>query len=86
MLKSKAEVPDLNIETGDITNLVFGNSEFDGYWSLGVVEHLESGAGKAFDEMARVIKENGYLFITFPHMSKLRKIKAVLVHLLVRVF
>ncbi|MBI4812390.1 class I SAM-dependent methyltransferase [Candidatus Falkowbacteria bacterium] len=70
--------PDLKIYRGNVRNLNFGNEYFDAYWSLGVIEHFFGGYEKISDEMRRAIKKNGYLFITFPHLSLLRKIKAKL--------
>jgi len=68
--------PELNIKFGDVQNLEFDDHTFDGYWSFGVIEHFYHGYERILLEMKRVIKPNGYLFVTFPHMCKLRKIKA----------
>ena len=68
--------PDLNIKKDDVRKLSFESNFFDGYWSLGVVEHFWDGYDNILNEMSRVIKNGGYLFITFPHMSKLRKLKS----------
>jgi len=73
-LKSRA--PHLNVSTADINHLPFENDFFDGYWSLGVIEHNYEGYGLALQEMARVIKPGGYLFLTVPAMSALRRWKA----------
>ncbi len=70
--------PDLKVSCADITDLPFPNAYFDGYWSLGVIEHFYSGFEPAAKEMARVVKPNGYLFLVFPHMSSLRKTKSAL--------
>ena len=72
----KEAAPELNIVLGDVFNLPFDDSSFDGYWSLGVIEHFWNGYDIILDEMQRIIKSNGYLFLTFPHMSSLRKMKA----------
>lgn len=68
--------PELDIRLGDVRNLVFENNTFDGYWSFGVIEHFYSGYNQIINEMYRVIKPGGYLFITFPHIGFLRKQKA----------
>lgn len=68
--------PDLNIVLGDVRKLPFKNSSFDGYWSLGVIEHFFDGYDDISDEMFRVLKKGGYLFLTVPTFSMLRKIKA----------
>lgn len=66
----------LNVQLADIRNLPFPNSTFDGYWSLGVIEHFEEGIEKPVQEIERVLKPGGYLFLTVPYMSPLRKILA----------
>lgn len=68
--------PDLNIVLGDVRKLPFNNSSFDGYWSLGVIEHFFEGYDDISYEMFRVLKKGGYLFLTVPTFSMLRKIKA----------
>jgi ubiquinone/menaquinone biosynthesis C-methylase UbiE len=72
----KKEAPELDIVLGDVFNLPFKDNSFDGYWSLGVIEHFWDGYDIILDEMRRIIKSNGYLFLTFPQMSSLRKMKA----------
>lgn len=67
--------PDLKISCGDINKLNFYGNYFDGYWSIGVIEHFIDGYKPSIDEMKRVIKPGGYLFITFPYLSLLRKLK-----------
>lgn len=68
--------PELDIRQGDVRKLPFPDDYFAGYWSVGVIEHFWDGYEPIALEMARVIKENGYLFLAFPYMSPLRKIKA----------
>ena len=70
--------PDLNISLGDVRKLMFKNEYFDGYWSLGVIEHFYDGFDDISDEMFRVLKFGGYLFITVPTFSLFRRIKATL--------
>jgi SAM-dependent methyltransferase len=67
--------PELKIKIGDVRDLPFPDNFFDGYWSLGVIEHFYDGYGKAVSEMFRVLKPEGYLFLTVPVMSPLRKTK-----------
>lgn len=69
-------VPELDVRLGDIQHLKFDDAYFAGYWSIGVIEHFWNGYTAAGLEMARVIKPGGYLFLTFPYMSRLRKFKA----------
>jgi SAM-dependent methyltransferase len=70
--------PELKISYGDVMRLDFPDDFFDGYWSLGVIEHFYDGYGKIIEEMRRVIKKDGFLFLTFPCLSPIRKIKAKL--------
>lgn len=68
--------PNYKFIKGDIRKLPFNNNSFDGYWSLGVIEHFFLGYNKVFLEMKRVLKRKGFAFITFPYMSPIRKLKA----------
>jgi len=68
--------PNLDIRLGDVRNLPIEDSSVVGYWSLGVIEHFYDGFVDIAQEMLRVIKPGGYLFLTYPFMSPLRKAKA----------
>lgn len=74
--KIKELVPDMDVRLGDVRNLEFKDNSFDGYWSLGVIEHFYNGYGEIINEMNRVIKKDGILFLTVPSMSWLREYKA----------
>ncbi|MDD3607708.1 MAG: class I SAM-dependent methyltransferase [Candidatus Moranbacteria bacterium] len=76
--KINLTMPDLKISCQDVRKMNFPDNFFDGYWSLGVIEHFYEGYDKIVKEAKRVIKPGGYLFLTFPYMSPLRKIKAKL--------
>lgn len=69
-------VPHLDVRQGDVRHLQFKDGYFAGYWSLGVIEHFWDGYEPIGLEMARVIKPGGFLFLTFPYLSPLRKLKA----------
>lgn len=71
--KINEAVPELNVTLGDVRSLNFDDAFFDGYWSLGVIEHFWDGYDPLAVEMARVLKDGGYLFLTFPYLSPLRK-------------
>ncbi|HJO92895.1 MAG TPA: class I SAM-dependent methyltransferase [Victivallales bacterium] len=71
-------LPALKISYGDVRKLQYENNFFDGYWSVGVIEHFWNGYNKIAKEMSRVIKAGGFLFLTFPSISKLRKLKIYL--------
>jgi len=70
--------PYLDIRYGDVRKLDFADNYFAGYWSLGVIEHFLEGYDKIAEEMHRVLKPTGYLFLTFPSMSILRTLKCKL--------
>ena len=74
--KSKEHFPNLNLLVQDARKLSFPDNYFDGYWSLGVIEHFTEGYDLIIREARRVLKNGGYLFLTVPWMSPLRKIKA----------
>lgn len=80
ILKIKSIFPDLKVNEGDVRKLDFPNNYFDGYWSIGVIEHFYEGYYNIIKEAERVIKPKGFLFVTFPHLSLLRKIKIKLKH------
>ncbi len=58
----------------------FDNAYFDGVWSLGVIEHFIDGYASIILEAKRVLRPGGYLFITVPSISPLKKIKIKLGH------
>ena len=70
-------IPELDVRLGDLRKLDFANGSIAGYWSIGVIEHYWEGYHEIAREMARVIRSKGFLFLTFPTMSTLRKIKAL---------
>lgn len=72
----KDKYPELDVRLGDVRKLDLNDGEFDGYWSLGVIEHFFDGYGEIADEMKRVLKPGGYLFLTVPTFSPLRRWKA----------
>jgi len=70
--------PELDIRLGDLRNLPLKDTSMAGYWSLGVIEHYYHGYTDIAKEMVRVLKPGGYLFLTFPYMSPIRRLKAIL--------
>ncbi|MFX0022552.1 MAG: class I SAM-dependent methyltransferase [Candidatus Hermodarchaeota archaeon] len=70
-------IPELDIRYGDVRKIPFDNNYFIGYWSFGVIEHFWEDYESIALEMHRVIKKNGYLFLSFPYMSPLRNFKAI---------
>jgi len=69
------KIPEVNPVLGDVKKLPFKDGELDGYWSFGVIEHFYYGFDVIASEAARVVRKSGYLFLTFPHMSKIRRLK-----------
>ena len=72
------EYSELDIRLGDVRNLDIETETIDGYWSLGVIEHFFDGYSEIASEIQRVLKKEGYVFLTFPSMNYLRKIKVKL--------
>lgn len=72
----KGAIPELDVRAGDVRDLQFPNNYFTGYWSLGVIEHFWDGYHDILEEMRRVLINRGYVFLTFPYMSPLRRLKA----------
>lgn len=67
---------DLDVRKGDVRSLDFPDDYFDGYWSIGVIEHFWNGYNAILSEAARVLKPQGFLFLTAPWFSPYRKSKA----------
>ncbi len=75
--KIKEVMPHIDVRCGDVKDLNFIADEyFDGYWSLGVIEHFWEGYDDILKEMNRVLKPGGYVFLSFPCISPLDKIRA----------
>lgn len=68
--------PELDVRIADVRNLPYEDNIFDAYWSFGVIEHFWNGYNDILVEARRVLRPGGFLFMTFPGMSNLRKIKA----------
>lgn len=71
----KSALPQLDIRKGNVLALEFPDDYFDGYWSLGVIEHFYFGFEPLIREMRRVLKRGGCAFVTFPSMNPLRRLK-----------
>jgi SAM-dependent methyltransferase len=71
-------IPEVNPVQGDVRETGLADESIDGYWSFGVIEHFWNGYEDIISEAHRIIKHNGYFFVTFPQMSLLRKLKAYL--------
>jgi len=68
--------PHLAVTCGDVRNLQVQDGAYDGYWSFGVIEHFIDGYDDIAQEMKRVLREGGYLFLTFPSFNQFRQTRA----------
>lgn len=73
--QAKLDYPGLDIRLGDVRSLDFPCEFFDGYWSIGVIEHFWKGYGEILSEAARVLRPRGFLFLTAPWLSPYRRRK-----------
>lgn len=70
--------PDVPFHRGDIRSLPYEDASFDGYISIGVIEHFIDGQDLMLHEAARVTKPGGYIFISVPALNGYRKLRAKL--------
>ena len=73
--QAKLDYPGLDIRLGDVRLLDFPDGSFDGYWSIGVIEHFWKGYGEILSEAARVLRPKGFLFLSAPWFSPYRRLK-----------
>lgn len=74
----QAAVPELDVRVGDVRALQLPDASLDGYVSVGVIEHFWDGYAAIFQEMRRTLKIGGFLFVSFPFLSPLRRLKIAL--------
>jgi SAM-dependent methyltransferase len=74
----KQAVPELDVRLGDVRALELPDASLDGYISVGVIEHFWEGYGVIIKEMYRTLKVGGFLFVSFPYLSPLRRLKIAL--------
>lgn len=74
----KEAIPELDVRLGDVRALDFPDASLDGYLSVGVIEHFWEGYEAIMKEMYRTLKTGGFLFVSFPYMSPLRRLKVAL--------
>jgi SAM-dependent methyltransferase len=73
--QARLDFPELDIRLADVRALDFPDRTFDGYWSVGVIEHFWNGYDGILAEAARVLKPGGILFLTAPWLSPWRRRK-----------
>lgn len=71
-----AHWPHLNVTVGDVRHLASEHDFYDGYWSIGVIEHFPDGYDAIAGEMQRVLRPGGYLFLSFPCFNPFRQWRA----------
>ena len=64
----------LQVTEGNLLKLPFPTNHFDAYISMGVIEHFERGPIPALEEAYRVLKPNGFLFVSTPTINFIRKL------------
>lgn len=74
--QARLDYPGLDIRQGDVRALDFPDRFFDGYWSIGVIEHFWAGYESILAEAARVLRPEGFLFLSAPWLSPYRQRKA----------
>jgi len=74
----KEAVPELDVRYGDVRALDIPDASLDGYVSVGVIEHFWDGYDEIAGEMRRTLRTGGFLFVSFPYLSPLRKLKIAL--------
>jgi SAM-dependent methyltransferase len=68
-------MPELDVRVGDVRALPLADGSLDGYLSVGVIEHFWGGYGPILAEIQRTLRPGGFLFVSFPHLSPLRRWK-----------
>lgn len=73
--RTKQRYPQLDLQVQDVTKLHLPDACVGMYLSLGVVEHSPEGPDAILNEAARVVADNGILFITVPYMNLYRRLR-----------
>lgn len=73
--KLNEDFPDLKIYNMDVRHTMFNDEQFSVYWSIGVIEHFIDGYEQVIYEARRILKCNGFVFMSFPYISPIRFFK-----------
>jgi SAM-dependent methyltransferase len=73
--RAKEIFPSLPVRAGDVLEIDRPNDHYDGYISLGVVEHRMEGPEPFLQEAWRVLKPGGHALISVPYINLLRNLK-----------
>jgi len=76
--EARRRFPDLPVQVGDASALGVPDASYDGYISLGVVEHLRDGPGPILREARRVLRPDGVALVSVPQFHLLRRWAAAL--------
>ncbi len=68
----------MKIYKRNVIDTKFDDELFDGYWSIGVIEHFIDGYDQMINEAGRILNYNGFAFISFPYISPLRYFKVLI--------
>lgn len=71
---AKNIIPDIPVEFGDVSAVQYPDNFFQGYISLGVIEHFENGPQNVLREAVRVIKPGGIALISVPANTIVRRL------------
>jgi len=71
----RATFPRLPVRVGDVLKIDRQDDYYDGYISLGVVEHRREGPEPYLREAWRVLKPGGHAFISVPYINPVRSLK-----------
>jgi len=70
--------PNLPVTCGDLMHLDVPDNYYQGYISLGVIEHRQEGPEPFLKEAQRILDSNGIAYISVPFINLVRKLKAKL--------
>jgi len=70
----KKKYPELKMYVGNVLELNYPDNTFDGYLSLGVIEHFIEGPDRVLKEAYRVLKPDGVFIVSVPAYNLARKI------------
>jgi len=71
----KGQFPQLPVRLGDVTNLDVPDGYYQGYISLGVMEHRKEGPEPFLEEAHRLLATGGVALISVPYLNFLRRLK-----------
>ncbi len=76
LVRARRVAPALHLVAANVEALPFHDGSLDGCWSIGVIEHFFEGFQPIAAEVRRVLRPGGILFLTFPVLSPVRRLKA----------